>query len=66
MTNSGGSHYYWCLKHGRVETDDDKCASVNLLGPYRSAEDAREALAMVAQRNAEWDAEDTRWSGEAS
>lgn len=65
MTSSGsGARYYWCLKHHRVETDETKCASVNRLGPYATSEEAEHALERVAERNAEWDAEDARWNGE--
>lgn len=65
MSNSGsGGRYYWCLRHHRVETEADKCASVSRLGPYGSAGEAEHALEKVAERNAAWDAEDARWSGE--
>ena len=36
------------------------------LGPYASADDATRALETVEKRNAEWDAEDARWTGEVS
>lgn len=65
MSSSGsGDRYYWCLRHHRVETDADVCAAAHTLGPYDSAEEAEHALERVAQRNAELDAEDARWSGE--
>ena len=65
MSTSGqGGRYYWCLRHNRVETDDNKCAERFLLGPYPTAMEAEHALEKVAERNAEWDAEDARWSGE--
>jgi hypothetical protein len=58
------ANYYWCLKHKRVETDDDKCDVTNLLGPYGTREEAVRALDTVRQRNDAWEAEDERWSGE--
>ncbi len=65
MSNSGsGGRYFWCLRHHRVETEADKCVAVDRLGPFGSAEEARNALDKVAERNAAWEAEDTRWSGE--
>jgi hypothetical protein len=64
MSSSGAGQYYWCLSHHRVETDADKCAAVNRLGPYDSAAAAQRALDRVAERNADWDAEDERWHGE--
>jgi hypothetical protein len=65
MSNSGSAvRYYWCLRHNRVETDDNACAERYRLGPYASAAEAERALDKVAERNVEWDAEDARWSGE--
>jgi hypothetical protein len=65
MSNSGSAtRYYWCLRHNRVETDDNVCAERYRLGPYGSEAEARRALDKVAERNAEWDAEDSRWAGE--
>ncbi|HET6212371.1 MAG TPA: hypothetical protein VFE14_05805 [Micromonosporaceae bacterium] len=65
MSNSGfGGRYYWCLRHERVETDANACAAKYRLGPYASATEAEHALERVRERNAEWDAEDARWTGE--
>jgi hypothetical protein len=67
MKNSGtGGKYFWCLRHNRVETDGNVCAERYRLGPYASAAEAERALDRVAERNATWDAEDARWSGESS
>jgi hypothetical protein len=56
--------YYWCLKHNRVETDDNKCSSDNLLGPYETEQDARLGLQRLHERNRKIDAEDAAWTGE--
>jgi hypothetical protein len=65
MNGSGrGGRYYWCLRHNRVETDTNACAAVHRLGPYASTAEAERALERVAERNAEWDAEDARWAGD--
>jgi hypothetical protein len=64
MSNSGGHQYYWCLHHHRVETEETACSAIRRLGPYDTADDAQRALAKVAERNEEWDAEDARWNGE--
>lgn len=65
MSRSGSvARYYWCLRHNRVETDANACAARHRLGPYGSEEEAERALERVAERNAEWDAEDARWAGE--
>lgn len=53
--------YYWCLRHNRVETDDDKCPERFLLGPYPTAEEATHALEKVHERNERLDEEDARW-----
>jgi hypothetical protein len=62
----GGGGYFWCLRHNRVETGDDVCPAQYRLGPYATADDATRALETVEKRNAKWDAEDARWTGEES
>jgi len=65
MSNSGiGGGYYWCLRHNRVETDDNACPAMYRLGPYASVSEAERALDRVRERNEQWDAEDARWTGE--
>ena len=64
MRTSGGGPYYWCLRHSRVETDNDLCPAVRTMGPYETAAEAEQALARVAERNEQWDAEDARWTGD--
>lgn len=56
--------YFWCLRHERVESDDDVCPAKYLLGPYGSPAEAERALELVQQRNEAWEAEDARWAGE--
>jgi len=53
--------FWWCLKHKRVETDENRCKAADRLGPYDTAADAERALQTVAARNEAWDAEDRRW-----
>lgn len=57
-------NYYWCLRHNRVENDDDMCDATQRLGPYSSPAEAEAALEKVNERNESWDAEDERWHGE--
>jgi hypothetical protein len=64
MSSSGAGQFYWCLKHSRVESDANICPAVERLGPYRTEAEAVRALDLVAERNADWDAEDERWHGE--
>ena len=66
MSNSGGGPYYWCLRHNRVETDKDVCPASRTMGPYETRVEAEQALARVAERNEQWDAEDARWTGDQS
>lgn len=64
MSGTSTSAYYWCLRHHRVESGDNVCAERYRLGPFPTPEAATHALERVAERNAEWDAEDARWEGE--
>ena len=68
MNDSGSveAAYFWCLRHNRVETGGDLCPAQYRLGPYATADEATRALDTVEKRNAEWDAEDARWTGEDS
>lgn len=65
MTDDGATRFYWCLRHQRVETDENACAERYLLGPFDTEAAARDALRLVRQRNEEWEAEDARWNGDA-
>jgi hypothetical protein len=64
MSNSGGGPYYWCLRHNRVETDENVCPASRTMGPYDTPSEAEQALKRVAERNEQLDAEDARWTGE--
>lgn len=64
MSSSGGGPYYWCLRHNRVETDNEVCPASRTMGPYETPAEAEQALTRVAERNEQWDAEDARWTGE--
>lgn len=59
------TRYYWCLEHDRVEADEDRCRADNRLGPYASAEAARNWRNRVDARNEAWEEQDERWEGEA-
>ena len=62
----GRGDYCWSLRHNRVAPGDDLCPAQYRLGPYATADEATRALETVEKRNAEWDAEDARWTGEVS
>lgn len=53
--------YWYCLTHKQVEHEDDGCADRQRLGPFATRDEARAALAKVADRNEEWD-EDPAWN----
>lgn len=56
--------WYWCLRHQRVELEDEGCANDQRLGPYASPEDAAHWTDKVEARNEEWDEEDRAWEGD--
>ncbi|MCW2757971.1 MAG: hypothetical protein JWO46_1717 [Nocardioidaceae bacterium] len=55
------SDYWYCVKHHAVESADG-CPPIDRLGPYATQAEAEKALEKVAERNAEWEAEDARWN----
>jgi hypothetical protein len=55
------SDYWYCVKHHAVEGADG-CPPIDRLGPYATEAEAEKALEKVAERNAEWEAEDARWN----
>jgi hypothetical protein len=53
--------FWFNLRTREVQTDDDKGQARDLLGPYPTAEAARNALAGAAERTEAWDEADRRW-----
>lgn len=47
---------------GKVETNENKGQSKDLLGPYATEAEAQEALQTARQRTEAWDEEDRRWN----
>ena len=58
------SAFWYCVKHRRVEDEDNLCPPIDRLGPYATREEAEKALETAARRNEDWD-EDPRWNDEA-
>ena len=58
------SAFWYCVKHRRVEDEDNLCPPIDRLGPYATREEAEQALETAARRNEDWD-EDPRWNDEA-
>lgn len=59
MPAAESGQYYWCLRHSAVEPAAG-CAGNRRMGPYASAEEARNWRQRVEERNDAWDAEDER------
>ena len=57
------TEYYWCFTHGTVE-EGTVCKASDRLGPYASAQAARDWKDRVEERGERWAAEDERWHGE--
>jgi hypothetical protein len=54
----GGEHRWWfCLKHKTVEPDTG-CPGRWRLGPYKTREEAADALETARRRTEQWDAQD--------
>ena len=56
--------WYWCLTHSRVEAADERDDPDNALGPYESADAARNWRDRVEERAEAWKAEDEAWDGD--
>lgn len=55
-------NYWWCLKHSRVESDEQiDSKGSDRLGPYPSAERAENWRDEYAARNERLDREDREW-----
>ena len=57
---SDGQQWWWCLRHNRVEQEPDVRADERL-GPYESAEAARDWRARNEAREKRWEDEDQVW-----
>lgn len=56
--------FYWCTTHHRVERAGETCPGRDLMGPYPSAEAARNWKQQHDQREDTWEAEDEAWEGD--
>jgi hypothetical protein len=54
MANSD-EQWWFCTRHMRVEPADTTCAGKDLLGPYKTRDEAAHALDKVKERNEAWD-----------
>jgi hypothetical protein len=53
--------WYWCTRHEQVERAGDTCADKYLLGPYATAEAARNWQRRRDAREDRWEAQDRAW-----
>ncbi len=60
MAGQGGQ-FFWCLRHDRVEERNQACEADQRMGPYASAEEARNWREKKDARNEKWDREDREW-----
>ena len=59
MANDSEQPQWWFnTKTMQVESTDTGSPGKDLLGPYRTREEAERALERVRERNQEWDAQD--------
>ena len=52
--------YWFNIRTRQVETDENRARGEDVLGPYASEEEARQALDRAHERTEEWDAENAR------
>lgn len=53
--------YWFNTTTGQVETDDDRGQAADVMGPYGSEAEARDALKSARDRTEQWDREDHDW-----
>lgn len=53
--------YWYNVKTGQVEDNDNKSAGENVMGPYDSSDEASRALETAREKTEAWDEEDRRW-----
>jgi hypothetical protein len=53
--------WWYNTKTGQVEPDDNHGKAKDILGPYKTQEEAARALDIVRERNEKWDREDAEW-----
>lgn len=53
--------YWYNINSKQVETDENRGRNDEVMGPYDTEEEARNALASARENTEEWDAEDKAW-----
>ncbi len=60
VVSEQSGHWWFCLKHMRVEGDQG-CPNKDRMGPYDSEAEASNALATASARNKSWKDQDKDW-----
>ena len=53
--------YWYNITTGSVESDENRSANDQVMGPYDTHEEAAAALTTAAARTEKWDEEDKEW-----
>lgn len=53
--------YWYNVRTGQVEDDDNRSPGEDVLGPYPTEDDAARALDTAREKTEKWDAEDRAW-----
>lgn len=53
--------YWYNIRKGCVETDEDRSQNDEVMGPYDTPEEAAAALATARANTERWDEEDREW-----
>lgn len=54
-------HYWYNIRTGEVETDENRSQNDDVMGPYETREAASSALATARANTERWDEEDKEW-----
>ena len=60
--------YWYNIETGQVESEENRSRGADVMGPYESEDEARNALATARAKTEEWDEQDRReqeWPGAA-
>ena len=56
--------YWYNIVTQQVETDANRSRNDDVMGPYDTEDEARNALVSARQNTEQWDAEDRAWEGD--
>lgn len=58
--------YWFNTSTGQVETDETRGQAQDVMGPYETEAEARNALTTAHDRTEKWDQEDRNWNSRGS